>query len=48
MKSSVELIVNEIYIDINVLKEKIGYMEERIKALSAIIETLKKTNKEWR
>ena len=48
MKSKEDLILAEIYVDMTVLKEKMGYMEERIKALGNIIETLKTTKKEWR
>ena len=47
-ESDADRIMKEIYRDIVVLKEKMGYMEERIQALSKIIETLKTTKKEWR
>ena len=48
MKPEEDLILAELYVDMAVLKEKMGYMEKRIEALGKIIETLKATKKEWR
>ena len=47
-EKDVERIVFEISRDIIVLKEKMGYMEDRVRAMCNVVESLKTDPKEWR